>query len=70
MIRALLLTGLALFAYVAAQDNQIEKDVKSGKLSLFCEMNDGYRKINGDDVVAFDDKWIFKNGSASNCEVK
>lgn len=68
----IILIGIVLTCMLvfASQESQIEKDVKSGKLSLFCEMHDGYRKINGDDVVAFDGKWIFKNGSASNCEVK
>ena len=68
----IILIGIALTCMLvfASQESQVEKDVKSGKLSLFCEMNDGFRKIDKSDIVSFDDKWIFKNGSASNCEMK
>lgn len=51
--------------------DEVVHQVVSGDKSLYCEMKDGYRKIDPSLIVDFEDgHWIFKNGSAKNCEVR
>lgn len=52
------------------EGNQASK-VKSGQVELFCEMQDGFRSVDADKVLGFQDGvWIFVNGSARNCYVR
>lgn len=49
----------------------IVTDVQSGEVQLECEFSDGWRDVPKDKVVGLDDisgRWIFTNGSASNCK--
>ena len=51
---------------------QIVQDVQNETKTLECEFTDGWRVVPADKVVDLDDmtnRWIFSNGSASNCEV-
>ena len=62
---------IVLLGAFASLSGDLVDDIRSGDKSLYCEMNDGYRKIDGKLVVDFQDgNWLFKNGSARNCEVK
>lgn len=72
---AVLVIGLGVIAVLwgafASISGDIVDDIRRDNKSLHCEMSDGYRKIDGDLVVDFQDgNWLFKNGSARNCEVK
>jgi len=66
---------MVLFSLIAilSKPSQIEIDVKSGTKTLTCEFADGWREIEPEKVVGFNDEngyWTFTNGYAKNCEVR
>ena len=59
--------GFAAINYAASGDL---RKVQSGEVELVCAMKDGGRVIDPKLVVDFvDGVWVFKAGSAKNCEV-
>ena len=72
---AVLAIGLGVIAILwgafASISGDLVDDIRRGDKSLYCEMSDGNRKIDGKLVVDFQEgSWLFKNGSARNCEVR
>ncbi|WP_300733799.1 hypothetical protein [Pseudomonas sp.] len=52
-------------------NGDIVDEIRRGDKSLWCEMSDGYRKIDGSLITDFDEGvFYFVNGQATNCEVK
>ena len=63
---ALLLIG----AFININGDLVD-EIRRGDKSLWCEMSDGYRQIDGSLVTDFDEGvFYFINGQATNCEVK
>lgn len=63
---ALLLIG----AFININGDLVD-EIRRGDKSLWCEMSDGYRQIDGSLVTDFEDGvFYFINGQATNCEVK
>lgn len=69
----LVLAGMAIsfcFAAINYAASGSLRSVQSGEVELVCAMKDGGRVIDPKLVVDFvDGIWVFKAGSAKNCEV-
>jgi len=68
-----LITFLIVLVFIENTNiNYMEKKVRSNKYELECFMKDGWRVIDKDKIVGFDEGtgyWQFTNGYASNCIV-
>lgn len=71
-----LLTALTALIIIAAlvtlnaYAGNVEKDVKSGELDLYCFIDGIEKKINPELIeYELDGYWKFTNGGASNCRV-
>ena len=63
------LVGIVAFQVMAS--GSLEQDVKSGDKDLYCFI-DGIQKKIDPELIEYelDGYWKFKNGGASNCQVK
>lgn len=61
---------LLLIGSFISLNGDIVDEIRRGDKSLWCEMSDGYRQIDGKLLTDFiDGTWYFVNGQAKNCEV-
>ena len=62
---------LVVATILASQEPQIIKDLKSGKKTLECQFQDGWREVPANKIVGINDdgSWAFTNGYAHNCEI-
>lgn len=67
----IILTLLAVAFTVGAYLDNPYRDLINSDKQLYCELNAGYQKIDKSKIAGLvEDTWIFKNGSAKNCEVR
>jgi len=66
------LSLIIAFIFILNRPSKTVSEVKSGKLTLYCEMHDGWRAIDKDKIITQDNQgyWIFTNGAARNCTTK
>ena len=77
MIPVMVLVGLMFLGVILVfaglfinLNGDIVDEIRREDKSLWCEMSDGYRQIDGKLLTDFiDGTWYFVNGQAKNCEV-
>ena len=63
-------SGLILLSYLTPQPEIFVK-VKNNELTLECEFEDGWRTVDADKVISYDEEtgyWTFTNGYAKHCD--
>lgn len=66
-IMIVVIIGLSVFS-----EPKIVTELQSGEKSLECLFTDGWKDVPKEKIVGFDDvngRWLFTNGSATNCEI-
>lgn len=72
LIASVIVTAIVALNYFNSDLNENLELVKSGKISLYCQIGKDYKLIDKDKIISYSEVegklyWFFTNGEACNC---